>query len=72
MDIRKKTALIIRKDGEFLQGRIMDSKLYRWSISPWDAWMTRSREKARNMQAENGGEIMLWNPIAGQLREARL
>ena len=43
MDIRGETALIIRKDGEFLVGRIIFSNELRWSRSPWDAWRTRIR-----------------------------
>ena len=69
MDVRTKTALIIRKDGMYLQGRILYSNELRWSGSPWDAWSTRIRAKARSVQEKVGGEILLWNPVAGTIRE---
>ena len=72
MDIRGETALIIRKDGEFLVGRIIFSNELRWSRSPWDAWKTRIRANARRIAEKTGGEIMLFNPVAGQLREAKI
>lgn len=69
MDIRRETALIIRKDGEYLVGTVLWSTELRWSVSPWDAWKTRSREKALMVADKVGGEIMLFNPVAGQLKE---
>ena len=72
MDIRGETALIIRKDGKFLVGRIIFSNELRWSRSPWDAWKTRIRANARSIAEKTGGEIMLFNPVAGQLREAKI
>lgn len=71
-DIRLCTALIIRKDGVYLVGRILHGKELRWSESPYDAWQTRIRAKARSVNEKVSGEIMLFNPITGQLREARL
>ena len=69
-DIRKQTALIIRKDGEYLVGRqIMNGRLI-WSLSPWDAWTTRNREDAGTIAEITGGTIMLFNPIIGRIREA--
>lgn len=72
MDIRGETALIIRKDGEFLVGKIIFSNELRWSRSPWDAWKTRIRANARSIAEKTGGEIMLFNPVTGQLREAKI
>lgn len=72
MDIRGETALIIRKDGEFLVGKIIFSNELRWSRSPWDAWRTRIRANARSIAEKTGGEIMLFNPVTGQLREAKV
>jgi len=46
MDIREKTVLIIKKGGEYLVGTILYSTDLRWSLSPWDAWATRTRENA--------------------------
>jgi len=61
--------MIIRKDGMYLVGRILYSDDLRWSGSPWDAWSTRIRAEARSIQEKVGGEIVLWNPVAGQLKE---
>ena len=72
MDIRRHTGLIIKKDGKYLVGRILDTSLLKWSESPWDAWMTRIRANARSIAEKTGGEIMLFNPIAGQERKARI
>ena len=71
MDIRLKSGLIIRKNGEFLVGTILYSTDLRWSGSPWDAWRTRIRAKARSIAEKTGGEIMLFNPVTGQIRKYR-
>lgn len=70
MNIRTKTCLIIRRGNEYLVGTIMYSTDLRWSLSPWDAWRTRDREAAERIARVTGGDMMLFNPIAGQLREA--
>ena len=70
MDIRTKTGLIIRKDGEYLVGRQIGTGTLIWSISPWDAWITRHREDAERVRSVTGGELTLFNPIAGQIRKA--
>ena len=67
-DIRTKTGMIIRKDGEYLVGTICYSTDLRWSISPWDAWITRDREKARKLARITGGIVMLFNPIIGEAK----
>lgn len=67
-DIRRKTCLIIRKNGEYLVGRILYSEQLRWSASPWDAAATRDRETAEEAARRTGGIVMLFNPVAGQLR----
>lgn len=71
MNIRRRTVLIIRRGSEFLVGKILYSSEYRWSASPWDAWTTRDWEEADGIAHLTGGDLWLWNPIAGQLREAR-
>ena len=71
-DIRESTGLIIRKDGKYLVGKVLDLNILRWSDSPYDAWRTRIRAKARSIAEKTGGEIMLFNPIAGQERRAEL
>ena len=70
MDIRLHTGLIIKKDGKYLVGKVLDSNILRWSDSPYDAWKTRIRAKARSIAEKTSGEIMLFNPIAGQERKA--
>jgi hypothetical protein len=67
-DIRKQTCLIIRKNSEYLVGRIMYSRDLRWSNSPYDAWRTRDREKAEDYARKTGGIVMLFNPVARQMR----
>lgn len=71
MNIRTQTRLIIKRGAEYLVGKILYSTEYRWSTCPWDAWGTRNREKAEYVARKTGGDIWLWNPVAGQLREAQ-
>lgn len=66
--LREKTGLIVRKDGEFLQCLDMFYKL-RWSTSPYDAWITRCVEDAQAVAEKVGGELCLFNPIIGSLKE---
>ena len=68
MDIRLLTCVIIRKNGEYLVGRIIGTNDLRWSNSPYDARRTRNRDNAQNMAQETGGKMMLFNPAVGQLR----
>ena len=65
MDIRTCTVLIVKRGAKFLVGRIQYSLEFRWSGSPYDAWSTRKEAVARL----TGGDLWLWNPVAGQLRE---
>ena len=67
-DIRKETCLIIRKNSEYLVGRIMYSRELRWSNSPYDAWRTRNREQAEDYARKTGGIVMLWNPVVRQMK----
>ena len=66
-DIRMKTQLIVRKDGAYLSGL---SLFIRWRGSPYDAWMTRNIEDARKVARKVGGEILLFNPVLRQMKEA--
>ena len=68
MEIREKTRLIIRRNNEYMVGRIVFSKELRWSTSPYDAWWTKDKEKAEEYARRTGGIVMLFNPVAGQLR----
>ena len=67
--IRQATVLIVRRGTEFLVGRIPYSLEFRWSSSPYDAWGTRDRGSAQKVAKMLGGDIWLFNPVVGQLRE---
>ena len=41
----------------------------RWSWSPYDAWITRSWEKARMVARKVGGKIVMFNPAIRQMKE---
>ena len=69
--IRQATVLIVRRGTEFLVGRIPYSLEFRWSSSPYDAWGTREKDKAQKVARLLGGDIWLFNPVVGQLREAQ-
>lgn len=71
MDIRERTGIIIQRENEFLVGTILFSTDLRWSKSPWDAWITRRRDHAIKVANKVGGEMMLFNPVAGQLKEMK-
>ena len=65
-DIRRKTCIIIRKNGEYLVGYIVFTDELRWSDSPYDAWKTRNKEKAAEVARKVGGVMVLFNPIVNQ------
>lgn len=67
-EIRKQTCLIIRKNGEYLVGTILYSTDLRWSRSPYDAWSTREKADAERVAQTVGGELVLFNPIARQMK----
>ena len=67
-DIRKKTCIVIRKNGEYLVGYIVFTDELRWSDSAYDAWKTRDREKAARVARKTGGIMVLFNPIVNQKR----
>ena len=69
MNIRAETRLIVKRGAEYLVGTILYSTDLRWSRSPWDAWGTRSREKAEMVARRVDGELYLFNPAAGQIKE---
>ena len=72
MDVRLATKLIVKRGNVFLVGRILGSRELRWSTSPYDAWSTRSKESAMKVAKKIGGDLWLFNPIAGQLRMMNL
>lgn len=67
-DPRSKTCVIIRRNGEYLAGRILGSKELRWSIYAHEAVRTRDRAKAEEIAKKLGGITMLYNPITMELR----
>lgn len=67
-DVRKATRLIIRKNGEYMVGRILYSRELRWSTSPNDAWWTRDMEKAEFVARQLGGTVVMYNPVVNQIR----
>lgn len=70
--IRKATVLIVRRGTDFMVGRIPYSMEFRWSQSPYDAWGCRTAEVAKKVAHITGGDLWLFNPVSGELREARL
>ena len=69
MDIRELTCMIIRKDGAYLVGTVMNTKLLRWSESAYDAWRTKRRADAEKMARFTGGRILIFNPGTGEVGE---
>jgi len=65
-DIRKKTCVIIRKNGRYLVGHVMGTDLLRWSESIYEAWRTRDPAKAKEIARKTGGVMVLFNQIVGQ------
>lgn len=70
--LKRATVLIVRRGVEFLVARIPYSLEFRWSRSAYDAWGTRSAEKARKVAEMLGGDLWLFNSITGELREAKI
>ena len=68
-EIRRKTGIIIRREGEYLVGTILYSTDLRWSWSPYDAWITRRIADARKVANATGGKMVRFNPILNKLQE---
>ena len=68
MDIRKQTAIIIRREGKYLAGRNLVTGDLIWRESYSDAWRTRQKALAEMVASKVGGELMLFNPIVCQVR----
>jgi hypothetical protein len=62
-DIRKQTYIIIRKHGQYLQGRSSMTGELVWSWSAYDAWRTRDMKKARETARKTGGIMVLFNQV---------
>ena len=71
MNIRERTCIVVKRGPDYLVGRILGSRQLRWSIYPYDAWCTRKKEEAEFWARRTGGDLWLFNPVNGQLREMR-
>ena len=69
MNIRKRTFLIVCVGCEYLVGWNIVMNRPNFSTSPWDAWRTRDREIAGRVAERIGGKLILFNPVAAQIRE---
>lgn len=69
MDIRLKTCLIVRRNGEYLVGLNQITGGLNWSTSPYDAWRTRKIRIAQAVAGISGGILCLFNPIAGEIKD---
>ena len=65
-DIRKKTCILIKKNGDYLVGKILWSNDLRWSKNRYDAWQTREKKDAEDVARKTGGIMVLFNPVVGQ------
>ena len=61
--IRRKTCIIISKNGRFLKGRSQLTGEVEWSWSAYEAWRTRDRAEAEDVARITGGIMVLFNPI---------
>ena len=68
MDIRTKTCIIIRKNRLFLQGKECFTNDPKWTQYRHQAWRTRNRQKAERIARIVGGVMVLYNPIADQIK----
>ena len=67
-ELRKHTFIIIRKNGEYLAGRVFYSKQLRWTIYAHEAAKTRKKELAEKVARRVGGIMMLYNDITRDIR----
>lgn len=63
--IRRHTALIVEKDGYFLQGRSNLTGELLWTWSKYDAWRSRKPHDAARVALAVGGKLWLFNPLVG-------
>lgn len=66
--IREHTCLIVRKDRRYLVGVSIMGRL-NWSAYRYDAWRTWSGQSAEMVARRVGGDLMLFNPITGDVAE---
>ena len=62
---------IIRRAGEYLSAAVVNNEkivlFIRWRKSPYDAWMTESREEAENVAEKLAAEVLKFNPLTGAI-----
>jgi len=68
MDIRKQTCIIIRKNNLYLQGKECFTNDPKWTQYRHQAWRTRDKEKAAEIARAVGGVMVLFNPVADQMK----
>lgn len=68
-DIRTRTVLVVRKDGQYLSRREMLTGRIVWDPHLGNAWKTRNREKAREKAEKYGGVLVLFNPIIWEVKD---
>lgn len=69
MNIRRKTCLIVRKDGKYFVAYCPMTQRLKWSESIYDAWRTRDKNAAIRASRILGGVPVLFNPIVGQIAD---
>ena len=67
-EIRRKTCIVIRKNGRYLRGRSLLTHELMWSWSIYEAWKTRDRAEAETVARTTGGVMVLFNPILRQTK----
>lgn len=68
MDIREQTCIIIRKNNLYLQGKECFTNKPKWTQYRHQAWKTRNKETAEEIARKVGGVMVLFNPVADQMK----
>jgi len=68
MDIREQTCIIIRKNNLYLQGKECFTNKPKWTQYRHQAWRTRKKEQAEGIAKAVGGVMVLFNPVADQMK----
>lgn len=68
MNIREQTCIIIRKNKLFLQGKECFTNKPKWTQYRHQAWKTRDKERAAEIARKVGGVMVLFNPVADQVK----
>lgn len=68
MDIREQTCIIIRKNKLYLQGKECFTNKPKWTQYRHHAWRTRKKELAAEVAKAVGGVMVLFNPVADQVK----